>query len=331
MSDKNLIQVQAAKQTAFATPVTPMTVKLMEITDITTTPILDVKRLADMRGSMAPTYIAVLEKQGVTVQIKGTATYEDICYWLESIFGVATPSGTGPYTRTANAPLTAVVTSPRMFTLTVGEAVDGPYQVDGCLATKLAFSVKNAAELSYTVDLIGLKVDGAGTLAALSDRTVTPIMASDITPSVDAWAGTIGATALNATIYSMDWTIDTKRDVRYYLGSITPGRYREPNTWDVTLKTVMEFMAASPNTAAFLTALIGLTPGSVFNKQVRMKAVNGTQNLQLDMAGVNEKAPVMWTYDNNIQTLDLTLMGMYNPTLANYLAYSSANSVATLP
>ncbi|MGB8644044.1 MAG: phage tail tube protein [Anaerolineae bacterium] len=331
MSDKNLIQIQSAKQTAFATPVTPMTVKFMEITDITVKPILEVKRLPDMRGSLAPAYIAALQKQAVTAQIKGVATHEDICYWLESIFGVATPSGTGPYTRAANAPLTAVVASPRMFTLTVGEAVDGPYQLDGMLASKLAFTVKNADKLDFTVDLIGLKVDGAGTLAALSDRTVTPIMASDITPYIDAVGGTIGSTAFAANIYSLDWTIDTKRDLRYYLGAVTPGRYREPNTWELTMKAVMEFIAASPNSAALLTALMAITPGSTFAKQLRLKAANGTNVLQLDGAGVNETAPDLWTYDNNVQTMDLTLMGLYNTALANYAAYSSTNSVATLP
>lgn len=331
MSDKNLIQVQAARQTVFGTPVTPMTVKLMMVDDFKTTPILDVKRFTnEMRGSMAPAHVAVLTKQAVQGQLKMTATYEDLPYLLEAIFGVATPSGAGPYVRTGAAPTTAVVASPRMFTFTVGESVDGSYQVDGAVGTKLALSIKNAAEMMATLDFIGFKTESGGTLAALSDRTVTPIMASDLVPYIDTWGGTIGSTAFAANVYSLDYTIDTKRDLRYYLGAITPGRYREPNKWDATLKMVMEFVAASPNTKALLDAILALTPGTLFNKQVRAKATNGTNIFQIDHAGVNEKAPDLWSYDNNVQTIDLNLAGQYNTTLGNFAAYSVTNSVAVL-
>lgn len=331
MSDKSLIQVQGAKQTVFGTAVTPMTVKFMEITDITTTPVMDVERLVDMRGSLAPDYIAVLKKQGVTGNIKGNATYEDICYWIEALAGVATPAGTGPYVRTGVGPLTTVVATPRLFTFTVGENVDGPYEIDGVVGVKLTLDVKNADKLTFQLDFIGLKVPGAGTLAALSDRTVTPIMASDMTLAVDAWAGTIGSTTYPASVYSANLVLDAKRDVRYYLGNVAPGRYREPMRWDVQFKGNFEFIKASPYTSAFLDSIIALTPGSVFNRQVRLKAINGTNILQLDMAGVNEKAPPFWNYNQEVQVIDLDLMGQYNPTLGNYFAYSSTNGVSALP
>ena len=51
---------------------------------------------------------------------------------------------------------------------------------------------------------------------------------------------------------------------------------------------------------------------------------------QLDLGALFEKAPVMWTYDNNVQTLDLECKGIYNSTLGNYLAAQSKTTVSAL-
>lgn len=331
MSDKNLLQLQAAKETTWGTPVTPYTVKYMLIDDAKITPIADTQRITELRGSMAPAYVTTLLKLGAQGNLKGTVTYEDAPYWLESLLGVVAPTGTGPYVYAYSAPLTAIAAAPRVQTLAFGDSVDGAYQIPGAIGTKLNYSVKNADQLLWNMDFIGKQVNSGATLAALSDRTVTPVMASDFTVYIDNWGGTIGTTALAANVYSLDLTLDTKRDLRYYLGALTPGRFREPMQWDFTLKLVLEFVAAAPNTKAYLDAILALGAGSVFQKQVRLKATQGASAIwQIDLAGTNEKAPTVWTYDNNVQTLDLELKGQYNSALANYLKASVTSGVASL-
>jgi len=329
MSDKNLLALQAGLETTWGTPVTD-TVKRMLIEDVTFTPLIQTHRFQEMRGSMAPAYIAALQKIAGQFMYKGVATYEDSPYEFDSIFGKATPSGAGPYVYAYAGPLAAIAASPRLQTLYFGDTVESIYKMTGAVAHKLHYAVKNADQLLFDVEGWGkVPVSGAA-FAALSDRTVTPIMAGDIIVAIDTWGGTMGATAFAANVYSLDLIIETKRDLRYYLGAYTPGRFREPLQWDFTLKLVLEFIAASPNTKAQLDAILALAAGTVYQKQVRLKATSGTQIWQVDLAGTNEVAPVMWTYDNNVQTLDLTLKGQYNTTLANYVKCSVTSSVATL-
>jgi hypothetical protein len=236
--------------------------------------------------------------------------------------------GTGPYVYTYNGALTAVTSNPRIQTLYFGDSTDGVYKLTGATATKLHYSIKNADRLMFDVDGIGKQIASGASFAPLSDRTVTPIMAGDMTVYIDAWGGTIGTTAVPATVYSLDLTITAKRDLRYYLGAYTPGRVREFDVFDFDLKLTLEFLSGV--TDAYLNSILALSSGSVFQKQVRLKATSGTNIFQIDLAGTNEKAPDMWTYDNNVQTVELTLKGTYNATLANWLKASVTNSISTL-
>lgn len=328
MAGKNLNILQAGKESVWGTAVTD-TVKRMLIEDCSFTPIVESKRFQEIRGSMAPAYVAALAKTGGAFTYKGVVAYDDAPYELDAIFGTASPSGTGPYTYAYNGPLAAVVASPRIQTLYWGNSVDGVYKMPGAVAHKLHYSAKNQDALMFDVEGLGLLPVSGASFAALSDRNVTPVMAGDLVVSIDTWGGTIGSTTYNQ-VYSFDLVVETKRDLRYYLGSYAPTRYREPLQWEFTLKIVMEFMAASPNSKAQFDAILALTAGTLYNKQVRLKATNGTNIWQIDLGAFLEKSPVSWTYDANVQTLELEFKGQYNPTIANWIKGSIANSVSVM-
>lgn len=331
MSSRPLMQVQAAKQTVWATAVTPYTVKRMLIEDCIFEPMAETKRFKDMRGSLAPSRIAALARTGMQGgTLSGTVTYEDSPYEIEALLGEATPSGAGPYVRAYNGGLTSAPT-PRIQTFAYGEATDGVYQAVGVIASRLRYSVRRGEELKFVMDMLGKQINSGASLAALSDRDVTPVMGSDCKVYFDAWGGTVGTTELAAAVYSFDLTIDTKRELKWYLGQQAAGAYRDQEEWDFTLQLVMEFMAASPNTAAQLNAILALTGGTLYNKQVRLKASTDVNHIwQVDVAGVMERAPRIFTYDGATATLELELKGQYNTTLANWIKASITNSVATL-
>jgi hypothetical protein len=227
--------------------------------------------------------------------------------------------------RTGGAPTTIAVATPRMMTAIYDDPGGaGTYKALGLLPTKLTLSGKQGEEMMLKADLLAKQVT-TGTPAALSDRSVAVVMGSDTKIYVDAWGGTIGTTEMATMSYSYELSLDAARSLKHYLGALTPGRYKE-SKWDGELKMLLEFNATSK---AFLDAL--LAP-ALFQKQVRIKATTGASAIvQLDFAGTAEDTPQLFTDDDGVSTLEFTLKGTYNSTLANWFAYSVTNQVSALP
>lgn len=319
-----LLRVQVGKETTWGTGVTD-TAKLMGITDINFDAGVLAKRFQDIRGSLAPAHMLANTKVAPKGSISQIATYEDICYLLEAMCGVATPSGVGPYVRTGGAPTTTKVATPRMMTVLYDDpGAEATYKALGVIPSKLVISGKQGEEMMVKADLLAKSLT-TGSPASLSDRSVAVVMGSDTKIYVDTWAGTIGTTEMATMSYSYELTLDTRRILKHYLGALTAGRYVE-RKWEGELKMMLEFNSTSK---AFLDAI--LTPGT-FQKQVRIKATTGASAIvQLDFAGSAEETPQLFTDDDGVSTLEFTLKATYNSTLANWFAYSITNSVSALP
>lgn len=315
--------VQAGKETVWGTSVTATT-KLMGVEEIKIESQGGAALLKEMRGSLAPAFSAIRKINFGKASMKGFATYEDLCYYLESLLGDVTPSGAGPYVRAGAAPLTAVATN-RMMTLYDGQSTD-VYKLLGAVVNKLVISGKTGEEWKFAADLIG-KQKTTGALAVLSDRTVTPIEGGDTLLYIDAWGGTIGTTAIATLATAFELSIDLGTAVRHYLGSLLPGRYRQKKAepGSVTLKLSLEFDATSK---AYLDSF--LTYAAVLQHQVRIKGTTGASAIaQLDFAGTIVGEPAM-SEEDGVITLDLNYQGTYNSGLANYFKYSITNGVAVL-
>lgn len=323
MKDMNLTQV--GKETTWGTGVTD-TAKLMLVDEVKLTPIVESEIFADQRGSMAPGYVAALKKIAAAAKISGVLTYEDAGYWLDSLAGEATPSGAGPYVRAYTAPLTAIPTTPRKMTVYHGETGSGlASRMTGGLVSKATFKFSSNEGVKYDTDLIGKQIADGQTLAALSDRTASPVMGDHIALYIDAVGGTMGATAIAATAFEMELTIDAQRSLRHYLGALTPGNFNEPR-WMTELKMSLELNAT---TRAYLTSI--LAGSSVLQHQIRIKATSSTNVMQFDFAGAYLEAPELFNDVDGVVTVDLNLKGIYNSALANYFKASNTNSVSALP
>lgn len=320
---KDLLQCQVGKQTVIATPVSA-TAKLMGVTDCQFTPINDAERLKEIRGSLAPAYNVVLTKIGATGKLSMYGSYQDINYPVESLLGAIAPTGANPYVRAVTAPIGTVPT-PRIQTLIWGDGTNC-YKATGMLVTKL--TIKGAANQPLTVDAdwIAYSVT-AGSLAGLSDRTISVAMSQDALLYVDAWGGTIGTTALTAIAWDFTLVIDSKRALDWYLGALGPGNYHEGTDYDGSLDLNLELAATSK---AYLDEQIGGT--AVHQRQVRIKYTTGASAItQFDFAGSSEKAASIFDYRDGVVGVKLSYAGTYNSALANWFAYSNTNAVATLP
>jgi len=318
-----LLRVQVGKETTWGTAVVD-SAKLMGVSDFNLQPGVAAKRFKELRGNLAPAHLAAMTKVAPSGSMSQIATYEDICYLLEAMCGVATPSGAGPYVRTGGAPTTVAVATPRFMTAFYDDPGGaGTYKAAGVLPSKLTIGGKQGEEMMLKADLLAKQIT-TGTPAALSDRSMNVVMGSDTKLYVDAWGGTIGTTEMATMSYSYELMLDAQRLLKHYLGALTPGRYVE-RKWDGELKMMLEFNATSK---AFLDALI--TP-ALFQKQVRIKATSGTNIVQIDFAGTAEDTPQLFTDDDGVSTLEFTLKGTYHSTLANWFAYSVTNSVSALP
>jgi len=263
-----------------------------------------------------------LKEIGAQASVESDVSYDDICYWLETLFAIATPSGTGPYVRAYSAPLTAIVSAARQMTLVKGNA-DGTWKLTSGIGTKIVLKGNNTGPWTVSIEMFGYDVT-IGTLAALSDRSTTLALGSDTSIALDAWAGTIGATVLTGVQFDFELTIDTKRTPKRHM-TLKPDSLNQPE-WSTQLKLSLEYNATSH---AYLTSLLTQTAQALYQKQVRIKATDGTNIVQLDFAGTADDVPIP-TEQNGVMTIDLILDGEYCAALGNYLAASVSNSVAIL-
>lgn len=321
MSVKDLLQVQYGKETTWGTGVAG-SVKRMGVTDFEQQPEVDAAILEELRGSLAAGFVAKVKKTFVSAKETGWCTYEDIPYLLDSLLGVATPSGVGPYTRQYSAPLGSAPTL-RYNSILWGDST-GSYRLVGGLLAKLNIKVGAAAEWQYTADWLG-KAIAAQALASLSDRTVNPIMANQTTLYIDAWGGTLGATAFTKG-FMAELEIDNRINLKHYIGQLQPQGFAQPKLKG-TLKLTLEYDATSK---AWLEEFMAADP--LVQKQLRLKASDTANRDQtLDFTGTALKAPKVFDFEDETAVIKVDFEGVYHTTFANWFKATNINEVAALP
>lgn len=320
--------LQSARQTVFGTAVPTATAKLQGVTSFKPSPELQARIINELRGSLAPGFTTVLDGYKASGTFETEAeTYEDINYWLDSMFSSATPGGVGPYTRAYAAPLTAEA-APKFMTLQYGQA-GGVVQLNDASVGTLTLSGESNGTLQVGGSLLASKAV-VGAHAALSDRTGnTAIMGDHAGLYIDAWAGTIGTTAIAASSFAWEMSINTNREYRAYLGSLYPTAWADQR-WTGQLKLSLEY---NTTTDDYITALLA-DPNALLEKQIRIKYTTGTgateRTLQIDFAGKSLQAPEMFTDRNGIVAYDLILDGVYNTTMANWLKVDTTSNISAL-
>lgn len=325
MSEMELLQCQVGKETTWGTAVA-CTAKRMGVEKFEFAPEVNSKMLKEKRASLAPGFQSVLTDIEGAADDEGDVTYEDICYILDGLIAEATPGGAGPYTRDYTGPLGTKPT-PRNQTVMWGDA-SGTYRLAGAIPAELTLTGETGkGTMRYKSKWIGKIIDG-GTLAALTDRVVTPVTMDQTLLYVDALAGTMGATLLDLSHLKFEIKIANSRKLQRYIGALTPGSVKH-HAFDVTAKFTLEFNAA---VKAYLDEIVAAAPTATMGRQIRLKAaISTTHLLQVDISGVSLKAPKVFTDEDDVATVELELTGQYNSgAFANYLKVNTKNAVAAL-
>ena len=322
------VEWQFFEETTWGTSGTA-TKRLLGITEGNLTPKVPTKVIRQIRGSRGPGSLAARESTAGEGSVKGVATYEHINYWLENLLGKITPTGAGPYVRAGAAPLAAAF-APRLMTLFKGDT-DGVYKLEGALVDGFTLECEQSesdSEATFEVKLLGKDVVTGTLAAALSDDSLTPIMAADWSIWIDPIATAPGTTQVQTTIRKLALKLSAGRVLKPYLGSLAPGGWEQPGfaSDKQSLALTMEFNATSK---AYLDALLG---ASTAPKNIRLKALNGTNIMQFDLGCVAKDAPELFNDADGVKTLEIeyNVLESSQAAMLNWLKYSNTCGQATL-
>ena len=319
--------LQSAWQTAFGTPKTPATVKLQNVSSFRLRPEFQTRALEQLRGTLAPTHQTTLDNYAGSAPFEvSDETFEDVNYWLDALFGAATPTGTLPYVRAYNAPTTAAVT-PHFMTLQYGQT-DEVWQLQDASVASLTLSGADNTGVQVGGSIIGGKVT-AGSLASLSDRTgVTRMSGCMASVAIAAWDSSSFTTLANSA-FSWELSINSNREYRGYLGNCTPTAYSDQK-WNGQLRLSFEL---NDTTDDHLIAMLS-TASAILERQVKIEYKTGTSTTERSMAitfaGHSMQAPELFQDRNGVTTYDLVLDGVYNSTLGNWLKIETKSATQTL-
>lgn len=322
-----LMTGKEASSDAFGTAAT-LSAKWPGVSECTMTPIVESETLPELNASLAPGYNSVIKRKSGTVGVTGAASYGEIIFGLEGLFGTVVPGSVdtdGCYLRQYSAPLGDAVT-PVRYTMLYG-ASDACYQLSGCTLTKFDLKGESGGIVEYTWEFGG-KTMSAGTWnsdIADSDRALSVITGCHTSLTIDPGSDAVGTTAVSTTGFSFELSVDPKRSMKYHLGACTPDSSFD-NKWEGTLKLVLEVNTTSK---AYMDALIA--PTTNVQKNVRIKMDSSPQYLYVDFGGVVNEPPVVFSDQDGISTIELTLVGQYTSGMTNWLKVDSHATVAALP
>ena len=306
------------RQTSFATPVA-RTRLLRGIESVTVSPQYE-DAVIEESGTTGVGSFAVLTPRTFEGAIEGATSYEEILYPLCGLFGVVTPTGSGPYTWTFNAPY-LTMPSPQIYSAEFG--VEGfPRLMAGMLYRSLEITSEIGA-LRYSADFVARDFSAIGSFTTLPVASVNPVSSVHRSLFIDTWSGTMGATAVTATLIDATLAIDTGRHLKVFDGE-RAGWYGDEK-FDIELSLTMEYNSSSD-------ALIASMLSGVTQRKIRLR-FQDTAARQLDvdfwgtLTGVNE----LFSDRDGNATVELTFRATYHVADAQYLRIAVVNGVATLP
>ena len=322
-----LFQWQVGKQTVFATDVAP-TAKLMGAQDGEITAPVPSSVVEESRASLAPAYEATVDSQTGEASVPGDANFEQIGYYLDSLFGEATP-GAGPgYSRAYAAPLGTKPT-PRIMTLLRGSALTKA-ALKGAICNTLTLTAESNKRMTYEAGFIGHSVITSRALGSLTDIAPNYVHANQAAIKFDTWAGTMGGTSLVPAAYNIEWGFDLAKFVQMSIGSANPVDHKI-GKGDAGANQMKVSMELDANSAGYYSSVISPSGTTPFKAQIQVTFTSGSLSLQLQFAGFTPEAPVFVTDQDGVATLEFTFSPLYHPTFANWFKATLLNAVAVLP
>lgn len=267
-------------------------------------------------GWFGPGPVANRVAQSGEGNIEGICLYEDMPNILNGLFSAigASTSTAAPYAYPYAAPTnsTSVVYT---YTLEYGTP-SVSYTAMGVVLDGINVKGEAGGYWTYSSPLLAKQVKNVTpTTAANVDRSVNPVRMADTTLYLDAFStGTIGTTAISASLISFEADVKMNRHTKTFAGSLYPGSWGDDRT-EATLKMVLEF---SSTQQTFLQELVGST-GVALQRQIRIQASQDSSASQkimrIDFAGILSENVKLWDDRDGNMTIDLTFTGKHSTAL----------------
>lgn len=304
------------------------TVKFMNIETFDITPMVESSQVKDMRASLAPGHQSIHNRTTATATMTGMVTVEQSPYFFNSLLETVTPTVDTEATWNWTAPLTAAPAI-SSYTIAKGNANDaGSVKcLTGAIVNTLNISGAVNEPVTFTANFIGKSADtDTFDSAAEADVSTTIFTGCDVAIYIDPSSDTVGTTLVESTGFDFSLDLNANRAVFNYLGSCTPGNYRDAR-FEGALTLGLELNATSE---ALLDLILTTNSVGILERVVRIKMTEGSDYLQIDFNGVALESPQLFTDRDGVTTINLVLNGQYNATLANWLLVEAFNTVTSL-
>lgn len=319
-----------AKQTAFKTPAEAPTAMLQNVSSYSHTGEWEVSDSQKRQGTMTPTGGSSVTK----IASSGTAetsdeTFEDVNYWLDSLFSEATATGaTAPYSREYAAPLRD---NPQVAYMSLFWGQDGIWsRMKDASVSSLKVTGTSNSGVNTSASIVGGQIETVPTVPELTVRPDQVEMnGCQAAVFVDAWDGTMGTTAIPLTAFSYELTVNSNRATRGYLGACDAAAIRD-SRWSGQLRISMELNDTSK---AYIDDIYA-APNKMLEKQIQIKHFSGSgtslREFVIQFAGKTKQPPQLYMDRDGVVSVDLVFDGVYNPTFGNWLKINTKCGVQTL-
>ena len=321
-----LFEVQAGTEAsdAWGTEVAS-TVKLMGVEELTISPIITAEQVDELRGTLQPGYRSHIRAAHGEASMSGLLEIDDFPYLLLTMGGplAGATDAAGNFTHTWDAPTEDSDAEPQSLTLMKTDRTD-TYSLMGAVVNSLTVEGESGGPITYEAEFIGKYVD-TDTSAVLADRVTKPAMGHMGELFIDPGSDSPGTTGIVGA-FSFSWNVNANRKLLTHIGDLNPGGFRE-GKWDGQLDLSIE---AGTDSYPYLDAIIGST-NTMPIKNVQLKFTAATDSIvTLDFAGVLNEAPELYNDEDNVVTLEFSLMGQSNEGLTSFAGAEVYSTVTTL-
>ena len=313
-----LRKVQFGKEVTFGTSVAATGV-LSGVEDFRVQPqIINTPKMY-LDGTQSPFLKNVQTWKWGSATISGAVSPEDILYVLDSAVNADVITGVGPWTHTFLAPVTTTVQATNIRTLEFYDGNQGYKLTSGYVP---AFSISAALPdvWKFASTWAGQQVTAAAPTAALSNRVFAEIPTASTSIWIDDIGGTVGTTAVTATLIGFTLNVATAQHMKTFLnGTITPSA-RSYGRLNGDLTVTLE--ANATGVAEIGKYLAGT------GRLIRIKGTSGANSVQFDFAGDYQAAPNLWDDRDGNTIITLKLAPRYDSgAFANWLKFVVTNAV----
>lgn len=321
MAVYDLVFAQIGRETSgtYGTSVVA-TSKLMNFTGGTLT-IGEKSQIVPEKGRIAPSQNVAQLYQDAQAKMDFICSYDDLPFFWQALMGFASPSTAAvPYVWPYTGPQLSVPVAPAIYSIEFG-ATGASYKATSAVLQKINLKITKMDYWKISTDWVAQVAATVG-MATVADRTTIPIRAADNNIYMDPASGTMGTTLLTGSLMDADITIDTKRHIKPFVGSLNPQNWGEAQ-WSVTAKVGLEYNATGK---AVVDALFsGLVQRQFRFKSSGTSASGGTGLIaQVDLPLAITKPVSLFRNENGNIAVNLDMEGYYSTGFGAWLKTSAS-------